>query len=476
MKLLVLGIDAVSPSILFSNLEKLPHIKKLVDQGTSGSYIGYTYGYGSRDNWISMYTGLTPEQHEIINNTFAKTNKSPRLYNYRDKMPFWQVLNEAGIKVGLWKALSTSPPEEIDGYIASGEYALEESEEDSEIWSASILFHSNLDGLQGLIKGNPPKPSMPKGPESIGFSWEQIKENPKLLLELMTDDYFKEGLVYLEGMLDYHLQNIKKVNAVEPVDLFWFYDPIFDFLSHFQMHDSEQKVVIHALEIIDEFIGELIELLKPENVLVLSDHGQLSFGDHFPNMSIKERKNAFGLANQSYFIDEHIFLPARNGGVLTASHAPEATLIGAGPLFKKGLKINNEYRTVDIYPLILELFDCEMPKGRQGYVPLIIDKENYINAAYPSELTKHQVLILATMRVYDMNAFINQYFLNYRFHQIHVIAESVNVPAYEVNPHVDKCFKLGEFSKIAKEYDKIIIPGENDKYSLNYEEYLTKKK
>lgn len=474
MKLLVIGIDAVSPDILFSNLEKLPNIKKLVEKGTSGSYIGYSYGYGSRDNWISMYTGLTPEQHGIISNKFNETNKSPRLYNYKNKDPFWQILNKAGFKVGLWKALSTSPPEEIEGYIAGGEYALEESEKEPEIWSDSILFHPNQKYLQKQIKGQPPKPPMPKSPVAIGFNTDQITKNPRLLLKLMTDDYFKEGLEYLEQLLEYHLENIKNINTIKKADLFWFYDMTFDFISHFQMHDSEKKVIIQALEIIDRFVGELINILHPENILFLSDHGQLSIGDHFPQMSIDERKKAFGLANQSYFIDNHIFLPARNGGILTSVHSPEATLIASGPLFKEKLKLENEFRTVDIYPLILELFECEVPQNRKGYVPPILEKGEYLNTLYPSNINREDVLILANMPVYDFNAFINQYYFKYRFHNIHVVAEAVNIPAYEVNPLIQKCFKMEEFANIKERYEKVIVPTENNKYSLNYEEYYRK--
>ena len=474
MKLLVIGIDAVSPKILLGNLNTLPNISKLVKQGAAGSYIGYTYGYGSRDNWISMYTGLTPEQHGTINHIYRDTGKPPRLYDYSNQQPFWKVLNSKGFKVGLWKGLNTTPPEIIDGYMVGGEYAHEKGEEDPETWSHEIQFHKNLSNYQEQIVGSPPKVAMPKTPEDFGYSWEELERNPELYLEFMTPDYFIESIDYLEKMLMYHLNNIKIINRKDPVDLFWFYDPIFDFLSHFQMHDSNKKVVIQALKVIDEFVGELITILNPENTIFISDHGQLSFGDHFPNMSIEQRKESFGLANQSHFIDEYIFLPARNGAVLTAAHAPEATFIGAGPMFEKGRKLNNEYRTVDIYPLILEMFDCVVPEGRSGYVPNILTKENYTNEIYPENIQEEDVLIVANKPVYELNAFINQYFLRHRFHRIHVVTEEKYLPAYEVNPHVYDCFRVEDFLNIQSNYYKIIIPTENTKYSLNYEYYMRK--
>lgn len=475
MKLLVIGIDAVSPRILFDNLNKFPHIKKLASNSIQGSYMGYTYGYGSRDNWITMYTGLTPEEHGTRNNIFLDTGKNPRLYQYNDKNPFWKELNKNGYKVGLWKAISTSPPEELDGYIASGEYAFEEEAKDSEIWNDNIEFHSSLKELQDMVQGVAPEIIFPKGIAHIEITEEQLKNDPSLLLTLMKEDYFEESLGLLREMLQYNLINIEKVNEYQKVDLFWFYDLIFDFISHFQMHDPNHKVIVEALVIIDDFVGKLIKILKPENVIFLSDHGQLSFGDHFPNMSIETRKEAFGLANQSYFVDEHIFLPARNGGVMSAAHSSEATLIASGPLFDKEASLNNEYRTIDIYPLIMEIFNCKMPEGRKGYVPSILKKETYVNEIYPLHIQKQQVLIIANRPVYEMNSFINQYFLKNRFHKIHVLAEDKYLPAYQVNPQIEQVYSMQNYTSLQKKWDKIILPTENTKYSLNYEEYLNRK-
>lgn len=98
-----------------------PNIKKLKDYGAYCEYHTYTYGYESRDNWISLYTGLTPKQHRVINKKYKNQNRYPNTNDYKDKEPFWQLLNKSGLKVGIWKGLSTTPPEEIDGYMISGE-------------------------------------------------------------------------------------------------------------------------------------------------------------------------------------------------------------------------------------------------------------------------------------------------------------------------------------------------------------------
>lgn len=75
MKLMIIGIDGLPPDILFANIDLFPNIKKLCDNGIKCEYDAYAYGYGSRDNWISLYTGLDPKQHGTINNEYKDTKK-----------------------------------------------------------------------------------------------------------------------------------------------------------------------------------------------------------------------------------------------------------------------------------------------------------------------------------------------------------------------------------------------------------------
>jgi len=74
------------------------------------------------------------------------------------------------------------------------------------------------------------------------------------------------------------------------------------------------------------------------------------------------------------------------------------------------------------------------------------------------------------MPVYEMNAFINQYFLRNRFHDIYIFADQKYKETYEVNPLVVECLT---YQKDTTEYcfESVILPTENDKYSLNFKEY-----
>ena len=70
MKLLVIAADAACPDYIFGKKHLFPNLCKLIDSGASSAYSayvqrGYRGSYSSEQNWASIYTGLSPEQHGI---------------------------------------------------------------------------------------------------------------------------------------------------------------------------------------------------------------------------------------------------------------------------------------------------------------------------------------------------------------------------------------------------------------------------
>jgi predicted AlkP superfamily phosphohydrolase/phosphomutase len=477
MKLLVIGIDALEPGFLKENIEQLPNIKKLSSEGILGDYDGYVYGYGSCDNWISLYTGVKPEEHGTIKNIFIKTGESTQVNDYEHLNPFWTVLNDNGYRVGMWKAMRTSPPQNIDGYMASGELALEDGLRDSNVWSNEPVFVKEKSYLSDLVKEPAPKMSMPPGPEEYGYSWTEVNNSPEVLKNIMTSEYFKGAVEEYRSNLKYQLDCIKKVNDLEKVDLFWFYDPIYDFISHFVYHDAKRVVLKETLKVVDWFVGELLNIIDPENVILLSDHGQLAYGEHFPNTTLEVKKEAFGLADQSIFTDDKIYIPARNGGFLTAAHSLKATFIASGPIFNKNKQLG-KMRNLDIYPLLLEIFECKIKNQREGLIPDILNKKKYINEDFKAPFIQDykSVLIISNMPVYDMNAFINQFYLGNRFMDIYIYSEEKYRTTYEVNPQIKEVITSQSSVKVYSLLDKIVIPTSKKGVKLDYLEFKVNEK
>ncbi|MFJ7825285.1 alkaline phosphatase family protein [Psychrobacillus sp. NPDC096623] len=464
MKLLVIGIDALMPELVFNNLEDYPVLKKLVISGISGEYDGYVYGYGSHDNWTSLYTGLSPKEHQIIKGIYQPSGKLPRLYDYSSTETIWKILNENGYKVGMWKGLVTAPPEPIDGYMVSGELAFDEHFEDPEIAIDGHMLCEKDQHLIDLFEGEFPKRPTPKSPDQFGYTWEELFNNPQLVNNLLDENYFEEGYQYLKDMLDYSLLNIRKVNEKEKVDLFWFYNGIFDYLGHFTMHDFNRTQLKKAIKLVDDFVGEMLNIFQPENVIVLSDHGQKSFIDHFPNCDIELQKESFGLADQCLFLGDNILMQARTGGFLTSLHSLKGTMILNGENFKQG-KLKG-MRNLDVYPLILEMFDCIIPKNRKGLIHPVLNKEHLKNPEQQYKLHKpkvnEKVLIVQTCEVNVFNGYINDFYNENRFSNIFIFGKEKYRSVFLANQQVSGFYDMDQPLEKSV-FDKVLVPYVNAK-------------
>ncbi|MDM5231827.1 alkaline phosphatase family protein [Lysinibacillus pakistanensis] len=437
MKLLVIGIDALMPELVYNNLDLCPNIARLIETGTSGAYSGYIYGHGSRDNWISMYTGLEPEVHGTVLNRFKETNRMPRSTDYNDENTIWNILSKHHYKVGFWKGLSTTPPQSVNGYIVAGEPHYENEGYDAEIVSRKPILIDDKQYLLQFIKGEEPIHPEPKTLKDFGYTFEELKGNPQLIDNLLEPSYFEEALDFFEKNLDFRLQNMISVQKKEPVDLMWMYDAVFDYIAHFQMFDTGHQVLKKALSILDKFIGKLIGELNPKNILLLSDHGQKSYREIFPNLSNEIVEEAFGLAKQCIITEKNIVLIGRMEGLLSGLHSLNGIVCFSGEAFAHA-KLQN-FRTIDIYSMILELFNIELPSNRKGYIQNIFSKEHSIKnkAKIIPNCPKQPVLLIQSEEVSEFNRAINEFYKQNRFKSIYVYGEKKYKEVFLANDQVD---------------------------------------
>ncbi|WP_313372990.1 alkaline phosphatase family protein [Lysinibacillus pakistanensis] len=464
MKLLVVGIDALMPDILFENINEYPTLKKLVGTGAAGNYDGYVYGYGSHDNWVSMYTGLSPEENQIVSGKFQPENRLPRLYDYSHRETIWRVLNDHGYKVGMWKGLVTAPPEAINGYMVSGELPFDDYYNDPEIALEGHMLVEKDEYLHELFVGEMPKRKDPKSPTEFGYTWDELFENPNLVEGFLDEKYFEEGYQYLKDMLDYSLENIRRVNEKQKVDMFWFYFGLLDYLGHFTMHDNNKTLVKKAIKDIDYFIQEMINIFQPENILVISDHGQLPYKDYFPNTSEKIIREAFGLSDDCIFPKNKIILKARNKGFMTSFHSLKGTILYNGKEIKKSTIQGT--RVIDIYPTILELFNIKVPEGRKGYIPDIFNKHELVNkdrklGDYLPTFNE-KVLIVQTCEVNVMNSYFSKYFYQNRFKDIYVLGQEKYRDIFLAGDHIKGFISVNEKYDKSKFVD-IVVPYKNNR-------------
>ncbi|NFT06911.1 MULTISPECIES: alkaline phosphatase family protein [unclassified Clostridium] len=468
MKLMVFGIDALTPKLLFENLDLFPNIKKLCKNGRYGDYDAYTYGYGSSDNWISLYTGLTPQQHGVIGNIYKDTGRAARREDYEADKPFWNLFNDAGIKVGMWKGLSTSPPEKINGYMISGEPNFEIDWENDPLANIKPVFCNEDKELNKFIIGDIDRPPMPKTAKDFGLTWEVMLKDNSIANEIIKDDYFHECVEYFENELMFYGKNIINMQKNNPVDVIFFYTPIYDFIAHFQQHDSSKEELLAAIKIVDNFIGMILSELVTENVILISDHGIEALADNFPNTPINIQKESFGWSDKSIWLKSgQIVTKARNLAFLSGIHSLKGTFIISGNKIKKG-KIEN-MRTIDFYPTILELFDIKVPEKREGFVldifknKVILNKDKLLNQ---EKIKFENIAIIQDIEVSEFNRIINEAFLSNRFCNITIFGEEKYENIFKANLRVNKFRKIEnrriDFKELSS-YDRVYITYRNNK-------------
>jgi len=475
MKLLILGIDAMEPSILFKNQNDYKNMGWLCQDGVYGEYDAYAYGYGSRDNWISLYTGLTPGQHGTVGNTFYKSGEKPIITDYEKHQPFWKILNEYGIKVGMWKGLVTTPPQKIDGYMISGEANFEiDGEEDPYARTEPVLCGED-DHLRKYISFDIKKPPMPKSPEEFGYTWELIYNNPNLVDNILNENYFNECVSYFQKELTFYENNMVSMQTHNPVDVMFFYTPILDFIQHFTMHDPEYIQIKRAMKILDDFVGRLMNKLNPENVIILSDHGMTSLDEFFPDTPTEIQKEAFGWRDKSIWLKNgKIVTRARNGGFMSGIHSLKGCFIASGKSIGKG-QIKH-MRTIDFYPTLLEMFNIEVPSNREGYVHNIFKDKGIVNTdelLKVSNIEEKNIAIIQSIDIPQFNKIINEVFLDNRFNNITVFGEEKYKGILQGNPRVSSFVKIENKKadmELLSKFDKVIIPYLNN--STNEVDYI----
>lgn len=467
MKLMIFGIDALPPEILFDNLNKFPNIKKMCENGICGDYDAYAYGYGSYDNWISLYTGLTPKEHGSIGNIYKNSGRKPVIDDYVHSNPFWNEMNKNGVSVGMWKGTNTTPPKKIEGYMIGGEANFEINGSEDPLAEVNPVFCEEDKKLEKYIIGKINRGPVPQKPEEFGYTWEEFLEDNSKVDLVLKDDYFNEAVEYFKKELQFYSVNIRNMQKNNPVDVIFFYTQVLDYIQHFQMHDFEKKQVIEAIKVLDLFIGEVLTDINPERVILISDHGIKALADFFPNTDLNIQKEAFGWSKRSMWLKNgQIVTKGRIGGFLSGIHSLKGTFVASGEGIKRG-KIKN-MRTVDFYPTLLEMFNIKVPSERSGYVIDIFDKKEIINSGkllIENKVQYEKIAIIQDTEVPEFNRIINEVFLDNRFSKIDILGEEKYKNIFLANPRVND-FKTIEdrvlnFEAINK-YDKIFLTYRNN--------------
>jgi predicted AlkP superfamily phosphohydrolase/phosphomutase len=285
MRLVVIGIDSMDRRLIHEYLDNLPTFRKLVND-SPGITLNSVFPPDSDTAWASIYTGLNPAQHGVVN--FIDPLKKAALYqtDYLDNLSirnrtFWDVAGKNGKTVCLIYPHAAYPVWEVNGFMIAPRPKTDEFQ----VYPPSYEFNFKVEEL--------------KLPRKIPDTKQEYKQYLGLLEKLVVNEFN-----FAMNMFD-----------EQRWDLFFFYSCALDFVQHvfwnycypddptYPGDTNPFRNVIRDFYILhDQHIGEMIKKIDSDtSVMVLSDHGHSMRPIKLFNMNEVLRKSGYLVGKQGPF-------------------------------------------------------------------------------------------------------------------------------------------------------------------------------
>ena len=122
-RIVIFGIDGASLKLIEQWKGDLPNFRRIMENGVYGE-LESTIPPITCPAWPSMFTGKNPGKLGMYNFVGFKFGKEqrPRIFNSTDwhNYALWKILNEYGLKAGVFNVPITFPPHKIDSFMVCG--------------------------------------------------------------------------------------------------------------------------------------------------------------------------------------------------------------------------------------------------------------------------------------------------------------------------------------------------------------------
>ena len=450
MKALIIAADAATPDYIIEKSFLFPNINRMIGRGAACTYSayvqkGYTGSYSSEQNWASVYTGLAPMEHQI-NNKGSKL-LPPKMEEFNGLRPFWQLLNETGLTVGLWSAYCCNDPVEINGYAVSCRYEPIFTPSENREAPRKVTVCEKDKRMLRFLDGTPPPRLYPRTLKQQGFTFHELKTTPELIDKIANEQAFQAILDNFDSELRFWFAAMAKAQRESPVDVIYLFTPTTDILAHFSLYCDENPVLIKAYLLLDRYIGEFVREFCPEITVFMSDHGQQNFKYLIQCSDSAIQREAFDACdNVVWMKNGYIAFEAQNGGLLFTAHSLKGVFIACGSGIRH-TKIS-EMRTLDVYPTLLELFGIKVPPGRIGHVVEIFDKPivNAEKLLKEDDVRYKNIALIQTHKVSVTDIILNELYIENRFARITVAGEPKYEEIFRNNPRVFDFIAIEHFN------------------------------
>ena len=254
-KLIILGIDGMDWDVINHYKEDMPNLYRLMSKN-GFPHLRSVFPADTTPAWSTIYTGLDPSEHGIINfvNVGAKSNTyKPLVFDdsaFKGKT-FWDVMNQQGLTTGVILPMNIKEGWEIDGLMITRPYegnirVYPESKRDLYQPREDILGTDGKFTSEGSLPG-------------------------------LRDEFFAKVGEEMR-LTRLALQN-------EDLDVLFSYFSTTDGIQHdFWRHcdsrhpeypgsNQHQDVIKNMYVTMDQFIGEVMRMYPDVPLLIMSDHG-----------------------------------------------------------------------------------------------------------------------------------------------------------------------------------------------------------
>jgi len=264
VKCLVLALDGLDPDLFVRFRDQMPNLSALAEQGVFCPLRSTTPPM-TFPAWSTCLTGVNPGKHGIFDFTERITGKyGVRFLNStRRRYPtFLRILSEKGFRVGSIGLPTTYPPEQLSAFQISGFDTPLPSKADSSYVYPPELSKDIDNEMGGYYFGN-----FNEG--RIGPAWHK-----KVLKQLYLGVDRKKKLVKFLAErfpLDLLVLHVGETDTVG--HHFWsFYDRKSP--RHVDRGDLDlSDAILNVYRSADKLAGDLLDLLEPRSIIVVSDHG-----------------------------------------------------------------------------------------------------------------------------------------------------------------------------------------------------------
>ena len=279
LKTMVIGLDGATFDVIlpFIKEKRLPTLARLLEEGAWGE-LQSTIPPITAAAWTSFMTGENPGKHGIIGFTKTGTGEysEEQVVTTKDfaGKTFFDIMSDAGMRVGVITVPVTYPPWDINGIMISG-YP---SPDNAKIYSVTRDIVLNIE-------------------EPLNFSadYYQVSTEEQIVEDCVYRDRLRSDLTFdLLGQHEFDCFVVVLGGTDRAQHDYWkYYDPNYPGVRS-EDRKRFQDAIYRNYELADEQIAKFLNIYgEGTNLVIISDHGAGRHPFKFFNVNLWLKRNGW---------------------------------------------------------------------------------------------------------------------------------------------------------------------------------------